>query len=97
MTPRLLQLCQCTAHLACSVGKRTRAPWPAGRQLRAAAHSGRVEPPDVRKLAKMAQISVTDEEARGCRPVFCVDTHSGTSLTLARLHRFATGDRSWSR
>ena len=53
-----------TAQLACPCMRRAAEPWSSARRslICRAAHSGGVEPPDVRKLAQMAQISVTDEE-----------------------------------
>ena len=64
----MLRLCGCTARLACSRAWSAAQPWSSAQRLSIcrAAHSGRVEPPDVRKLAQMAQISVTDEEVCLC-------------------------------
>lgn len=60
----MMRLWCCTAQLACPCMRRAAEPWSSARRspICRAAHSGRVDPPDVRKLAQMAQISVTDEE-----------------------------------
>ena len=60
----MLRLWCCAAQVASPCTRRVPGLWSSARRLCAcrAAHSGRVEPPDVRKLAQMAQISVTDEE-----------------------------------